>query len=268
MVYLKKFTWKVGFIIGTVFCVSGLQATPACTTSVTTAADFAGLGSGGCQFDNLIFYNFLYNYTALYSPAEPAGSVTVQFNLVGGNPVVSFLGSWDAVNGDNTDVHIDYSVATALPPLTPPLTITGANMTLTGKFGNQAGDTLGGSIASGGETVQLDIPGGGTPTSYSVGIGGAALPSNTPWQQFSSSGGVAFSGQTQISITKDIALFAGSQLYGGAGPGPDDALLTRIDQGLTVTQATPEPVTYFSLGSGLLGIGYLIRRRAGAGRKG
>ena len=267
MVDVKKLMWKAAFVAGMISVVSVLQAAPVtCIGNVATADDFAAQGSNGCQFDNLVFYNFFYNYSPANSPAEPGASVKVQFNLVGGNPVVSFLGSWDAQNGDNTDVHIDYSVATL--PLNPPLTITGANMTLTGKFGNQAGDTSNGSIASGGETVFLDVPGAGTPTNYSVSIGGNAFPANTPWQQFTANGAVTFAGQTQISITKDIALFGGSVLYGGAGPGPDDGLLTQIDQGLTLTQATPEPVTYFSLGTGLLGLGYLIRRRTGTGRKG
>lgn len=271
MVKLRKFTWKAACLVGAISCVAGLQAAPVfCTVGATTASAWAGLGNGGCEFDNLIFYDFTYSYTAPNSPGEPGSAVTVQFSLAGANPatpLVSFLGSWDAVNGDNTDIHITYSVATANPPLNPPLTITGANMTLTGKFGNQAGDTMGGSIASAAETVNLDVPGGGTPDTYGVGIGGVSLPPNTAWQQFSGSGGVAFAPQTQISLTKDIALFAGSKLYSGTGPGPDDALLTQIDEGLTLVQG-PEPVTYFSLGTGLLGIGYLIRKRAGTAGRG
>jgi hypothetical protein len=257
-----KFTQAPLLFILLISAASIVHATPMCTTAVTNAQDLAGLGLGGCQFGNVIFYNFSYTYDNSNSPAEDASAVNVSFSDAGANPlmpVISFAGSWDAQNDDITDIRIHYSVAVMTGV---PLTITASNMGISGNFGYQPGDSIGGSFVSGAETVAKDVPGTGT-VQVNANIGPyAAFRTWGPDSAFS--GNISFAGQTQISVAKDIQIFAGDTLAGGA----DDGQLTQIDEGLVLSGAgVPEPSAYLTLGLGLVGIAQLLRRRSSDRRK-
>src|ERR1700730_13868447 len=105
-------------------------ATPLCTdyaaisgialSSSATMNDYIGLGNGGCQLDDKIFYDFSYNYR-VFDPfsrgvpdnADPdvqAGNVTV--TAIGNplNPIFNFAANWSATNGYQTDIDIGYKI--------------------------------------------------------------------------------------------------------------------------------------------------------------
>jgi hypothetical protein len=252
---LKRLIRSFGPMGLAVFCVTTASASSLCTTM--TAADFAALGAGGCQFNNTTFYSFSYSYTpgALSAPV-PAAAVTVSFSSVGGDPlepIITFSANWDSTQEDISDIRIHYSASTFASPATNGMTpsIVAAQMALSGNFGfNNTTDPLG-SFVSGAETVRLDAPG----------VGSTALDANiqpdsgTSYGLMSaSSGNVSFAGQTQISISKDIQLFAGDN--------PDDADLLQFQDGLTET-VSPEPGTWLiTLGGMAAGLANLLLRRA------
>jgi hypothetical protein len=222
-----------------------------------TAADFSALGVGGCQFNNTTFYSFSYTYTpGTFSAAVPAAAVIVSFSSAGGDPlepIITFSANWDTTQEDISDIRIHYSASTFASPVTNGRTpsIVAAEMALSGNFGfNNTTDTLG-SFVSGAETVGLDVPG----------VGSAAVDANiqpdpgTPYGSMSAaSGNVSFAGQSQISISKDIQLFAGDN--------PDDANLTQFQDGLIET-VSPEPGTWLiTLGGMLAGLANLLGKRA------
>jgi len=222
-------------------------AAPLCVGNVSDASQFVAAGTGGCQFGNIIYYNFSYGYSNGFSAPVPANAVSVTFSNTGGDPArptITFAANWAAlaIFADVTDIRIQYSAS-----ILGGAPIVGANMTLTGSFGFAAPDTLG-SFVSGAETVFLDVPGTGL-----VNVNAGIQPtSGTPFGQMSSSSGdVGFAPQTQVSISKDIQLFGGFPT--------DDALLTRIDQELILSG--PEPGTYATFGGGLVGLAFFLRKR-------
>jgi len=239
-------------ILAALICVAAAGAAPLCTTM--SAQNFAAEGGIGCQFGNTIFYNFGYTYTpGPNSAAVPDTAVTVTFTLDGADPnrpTVNFSANWDTKNEDISDIRINYQVAT-VPVLGVPIYMVAGFMNIGGNFGFQAPDTLG-SLVSAAETVSLDNPGTG-----SASIDANILPTDpTPYGFMSTgSGDVGFSAQTQISISKDIQLFAGDA--------PDDANLTQISQGLQEVVG-PEPGTYTTFGGAFIGLTFLLRKRAKA----
>jgi hypothetical protein len=225
--------------------MTAAYAAPLCVGNILDASQFVAAGTGGCQFGNIIYYNFSYGYANSASTAVPSNAVSVSFSNTGGDPArptITFAANWDAFFADITDIRIQYSAA-----IVGGAPIVGANMTLSGSFGFAPPDPLG-SFVSGAETVFLDVPGSGL-AHVTTGI---QPTSGTPFGPMSaSSGDVGFAPQTQVSISKDIQLFAGFP--------PDDALLTRIDQELILSG--PEPGTYVTFGGGLLGLAFFMRKR-------
>src|SRR5690349_11643682 len=165
-------------------------AAPLCVGTVADAAQFAAAGTGGCQFGNIIYYNFSYGYANSASNPVPANAVSVTFSNTGGDPArptITFVANWDAFFLDVTDIRIQYSAS-----VLGGAPIVGANMTLTGSFGFAPPDPFG-SLVSGAETVFLDVPGTGL-----VHVNAGIQPtSGTPFGPMSSSSGdVGFAAQT------------------------------------------------------------------------
>lgn len=233
------------------FAIGGsiTHAATLCTDTVS-AAQFQTLGHSGCQFGDKVFYNFNYSYTvadstgAILPAAVPGSSVAVQFSDLTGpiyGPVVSFIGNWDVVNGQQADIRISYSVSAP-----PARAVYGASLTLSGWVSNVDSANQYSSFISGGDSnccpgpgssvVPLDVELDPTlTTSLLVSVTGTASASFPP--------------ATQVSIFKDIFLSAGS--------GGNEAIVTRIDQGLI--DGAPEPVSFLLLGSGLIAIRFLMK---------
>lgn len=233
-------------------------AVPLCTSVVANAADFQGLGNGGCQFGDKIFYGFSYSDTLTDSSGNPlpsnvaASAVAVSFSNLGGAPwapVVSFISNWDVINGQQGDVRISYSVLAA-----PTAPMFSASMTLSGFVSNVDPANQFNSVISGNETVCC-------PGSGSVTIAPALVPGPNPsGLVFESAADTAFFVPTiQLSFSKDIFLDAGTDSgVPGGPPNGNEATLTRIDEGLL--ESVPEPLSFLLLGSGLISMVFLMKQ--------
>jgi len=241
---------------------SALMASPVCTTM--TAAQFQALGNGGCQFGDAAFYAFTYSYSLQDSDGNslpsnvPATAVTVQFWDLANfsyQPVVSFLGNWDVMDGRQGDIRINYTVSA---PASDPMY--GAWMKLSGSVSNVDPDTQFSSYISGGES--LCCPGAGTSV---VALGVELDPPETASGLVSVTGtdSKGYNPSTRVSFTKDIFLSAGSN-SGIPGPPPNgnQAILTRIDEGLLQGLPIPEPLSFLLFGSGLISIVLVSKRFA------
>lgn len=245
----------------------GIVGTPAfavqlCTTVATTAASFQNLGNVGCQFGDKIFYDFTYSYTLQDSdgnplaPNVPGTAVSVQFSNLGNQtfrPVVSFLANWDVIDGGQGDVRIGYTVSA---PATGAMYY--SSLTLSGFVSNIDPDNQFSSYISGAEGVCCPGPGNSAPQ-----LGAELLPPPTPSGLVFVTGSdqVYYGPATQISISKDIFLSAGSNSgVPGGPPNGNEVILTRIDQGLFELTAVPEPLSFFLLGSGLISLAFLTKR--------
>ncbi len=239
------------------------SATPLCTNVVTTAATFQAQGNVGCQFGDKIFYDFTYSYTVedstgavISTTAVPGTAVTVQFSNLGGiptQPVVTFLANWDAKYGQQGDVRITYNVTAP-----PDLAMVAATLGLTGYVSNVSPTDQRKSYISGAESICCPGPGnsvdhmGLTLTPPRTGTAGLVLESGNTQ--------VDFAAATQISISKDILILAGTNT-GGTPPTGNEATLTRIDQGLIEDPpATPEPASLLLAALGIAPLVYLKRR--------
>ena len=237
-------------------------ATPLCTSVVTNAANFQALGNGGCQFGDKIFYDFTYSYTlenstgaVISTTTVPGSSVSVQFSNLGGvptEPVVTFLANWDVKYGQQGDVRITYNVTAPVEEA-----MISATLGLTGYVSNVSPGVQARSYISGAESICCPGPGnavdhlGVTLNPPKSGTAGLLLESG--------SAQVNFAGTTQIAISKDIFILAGSNT-GGTPPTGNEAILTRIDQGLIEDPLpSPEPATVLLLALGLAPLVYLRR---------
>lgn len=242
--------------------ISTAGAAPLCTDVVQNAAQFQALGQGGCQFGDKIFYGFTYDYQMEDSGGKtlpsgvPGSAVTVLFSNAGSlsyMPVVSFLANWDVINGEQGDVRITYSVQAPLAHA-----MTEASLGLSGFVSDVDPANQFNSYISGAETICC--PGPGTST---VPLSGELDPPPGPVGLTfkTASGSANFAPATQIDISKDIFLSAGSDSGNPGGPpNGNEATLTRIDQGLTELQTVPEPLSSLLFGSGLIGLAVLAKR--------
>ena len=234
-------------------------ATPLCTDVVTTAASFQAQGNVGCLFGDKVFYNFTYSYTlenstgGIIGSNVPGTAVTVLFSDLGGQanqPVVTFLANWDVTNGQQGDVRITYNVSAP-----PAGAMIDASLYLEGYVSNVSPGVQARSYISGAESICC--PGPGSSVDH---LGVTLNPLHTATGLIFESGTsqVSFPAATQISISKDIFLTAGTS----AGPYPtgNEATLTRIDQGLIELSSAPEPASVLLIALGLLPIVYLKRK--------
>jgi len=245
-------------LVGFIFVAACASAAPLCTTVVATAADFQAQGNVGCQFGDKIFYGFTYSYTLQDSqgnplaPNVPGASVAVQFSNLGSlvyQPVVSFIANWGVQDGQQGDVRISYNVQAPVQGA-----MIASTFSISGFASNIDPDNLFNSYISGAESVSGN-------TLNPVPLNTILQPPLTP------SGSVFltdydivhYAPQTQLSVTKDIFIVAGTD--NSPNPG-NTATLTRIDQGLIELTSIPEPFSFLLLGSGLVGMA-LLRKPIG-----
>jgi len=243
-------------------------AAPLCTAVATTAASFESLGSSGCQFGDKVFFDFRYTYTLQDSngialpPDVPGTAVAVQFSDVGApfQPVViSFISTWDVINGEQGDIRITYNVSAPLSAA-----MSASSLTISGSVSDVDPDNQFASAISGAETICCPGPG------HSVVPLGVAL--NAPLVASglvpgTSTDHVFYSASTLIDINKDIFLDAGTDAttldppgLPGGPPNGNEVRLTRFDQGITQQTSLPEPRSFFLFGSGLISLVFLTKR--------
>ncbi|MDR3702569.1 MAG: hypothetical protein P4L56_23185 [Candidatus Sulfopaludibacter sp.] len=260
---MKK-AWQVTLLL---IAFSGFAAAaPLCSEVATTAQSFQALGRTGCQFGDKIFYNFTYTYTLqdangnsyagdANNPNVTAADVSVAFSDLNGDPyepVVSFTSSpsWQVFGGVAGDIRINYDVLAPSPHNAYEATLA-ANGSLTNVDpANQFAPyiSIAESLAVNGQAggvnlgLELDPPATTTPTPFAT----------------SRSDSQSFSDSSILAISKDVFLSSGS--------GTNEAILTRIDQGLYEVGAAPEPLSVALLGGGLVLLG-LVGRSKGKGRQ-
>jgi len=216
-------------------------ATPVCVQG--TLASYIALGAGGCQIDDKIFANFVYQPTAVNAVAPTADQVNVaplpappggQLNP---GPGISFAsGGWTVVGPDKfIDSAISFTVTIA--PGYPTRFINDASIII-------AGNALFGGFSGVGETV-VDA----TNINNSL-----ALDASIPSQP--SENKVLPKGPTKtVLVTKDIIVTT----FGGQANAV--ASLSIVQQRFSqIDTQIPEPATAALAGLALLGLG-LIRRR-------
>ena len=239
-------------LLGFVFAVVCASAAPLCTAVVATATDFEAQGITGCQFGNNVFYNFTYSYAPGGGTPVPGSAVTVQFSELGNQPtmpVVSFFASWDTVRGQQGDVRIAYSVLAPVSAM-----MYSSTLTLSGYVSDVDISLFNTSYISGAETICCPGPGNSV-----VKLNALLAPPNTqPGLQFQTqTDQVFYAPTTQISVLKDIFIYAGDS--------PNQATLTRIDEGLFEQGVSlPEPTGFFLLGGGLILLAGLSKRAIGS----
>jgi hypothetical protein len=246
--------------------ISGTEAhaAPLCTAVATTAAGFEAQGNIGCQFGDKVFFNFQYIYTLQNSsgvpltPNVPATAVAIQFSDVGGafQPVISFISTWDVIDGEQGDVRIVYDVSAP-----PAAAMFASSLTLNGLVSNVNPNTQFSSFISGAESTCCPGPGNAVVT-----LGGALnapltasglVPRTSTERAF-------YPASTLISISDDIFVNAGTDATAsgpsGGPPNGNEATLTRLDQGITEQTGIPEPRSFFLFGSGLISLVFLTKR--------
>jgi hypothetical protein len=242
---------------------SAAIGSPLCANAVTNAADFEGLGNYGCQFGDKIFYGFTYTFILQDSNGNiipsnvPASSVAVQFsnfNNLSFAPVVSFSSNWDVINGQQGDIRISYSVSAP-----PSAAMYYSSVSLSGYVSNIDPLNQFNSYISAAESVCCVGPGN---SSLSLGVELDPDPNGTVGLVHVTGGDSSFfTPATQIAISKDIFLSAGSDSgIPGGPPNGNEATLQLINQGLFEGTSIPEPLSFFLLGSGLVLMVFLMKR--------
>lgn len=231
---LKKFTFLAVFALATTAITA--FATPVCSDGVTDNGSTYFGGGYSCQVGDLLFSNFSYTAsgTSPISASQitvdtvgPAGSgASINFADIG----LSFHAPWTAAAGQTTDGTIDFTV-TAL----------GGGNILTDLGLAQTSGVSGDANASVAERACGPTPCDPTGGSYYV----------LTFQDGSSdqaTGETSFTGQTSISVEKDIAV------NGNNGFATISVVQDTFSQ-------VPEPFSMGMIGAGLFGLGVLGYRR-------
>jgi hypothetical protein len=233
-----------------------------CTEVATTAQAFQALGRTGCQFGDKIFYNFSYSYTLqdangnnyagdANNPNVTAAEVNVGFSDLNGDPyepVVSLTSSpsWQVFGGSAGDIRITYNV---LAP--SPHNAYEATLSATGSLTNVDPENQFAPYISIAESLSVNGQAGGVNLGLEL-----DPPATTTLSPFATtrSDQQSFSDSSILAISKDVFLSSGS--------GTNEAILTRIDQGLYEVGAAPEPLSVALLGGGLVLLGLVGRSKA------
>jgi hypothetical protein len=236
-----------------------LFASPLCTSfRQLTAADMQALGQSGCQFGDKIFYNFTYTYSIqdpsgspspgdVNTPAVPGSAVLVEFSNLGGDPlkpVLSLVGTWQVSDGHAGDITVNYQVQA---PISNAMYFSW--MLLTGQVSNVNPEGDFASYVSGAETICCPAAGG----VVSLGTELFTPETITPLTAYTSYDGKPYDPATMIQISKNIFI--------SSGTGANQAIVTRIDQGLYELSDVPEPWNGFLMGGGLTLVGVFRSRR-------
>jgi hypothetical protein len=215
------------------------MANPLCVSGQTVAyyeANYTTL-TNACQVGDKLFYGF--NYTSIGqngAATVPNSAVTVIADPSNPNePGLIFQGSWSvsATSPAAAQILQDSNLQFSVSVIGGLALIQDASLNFAG-----TASSLGGAIAQIAETVILN---GGT-TSATLKVDTL----NGPFRQT-----VGFAPQSTVRVTKDMFLAIPAGQTGSAQ-------VTQFREGFS---EIPEPLTTVLLGSGLVGLGFLRRRR-------
>jgi hypothetical protein len=259
---------------------AAISGTPGATSA--TMAQYAALGSSGCQVGDKVFSDFEYLFRPgpkSASPSNPGGDpvvtssdVTVKVDDNLNNPVFTFSANWLATNGNQVNLDIGYVVtvqAGGLPILSASTELAGRVTDLTVNDANPqpqwAYVTSAETVANGGVyhpdtsmNPRIDLGFGSTEFDSTYALSDCAGHFNDP--HYPNCAQIAMPPSMAVTVFKDIFLNSGSDGDGGSA---DTALLTDVREAL-VEGEVPEPLTFVLYGGGLLAIGVvgrLSRRR-------
>jgi hypothetical protein len=250
--------------------------TPTVGSDYTTLANYIAVGS--CTIGDKLFSNFVINFlgghgdnSAIPSPSVPAaadvqvsaltGSIGLEFDFNAANSVaygqtlsldIQYLVTVQDPSWAITSVFSEAyggldNVGTALSPIYTDASVTaGKNLCLGAAF-----DTTGGGNTATNEcdTTQLNST---VDNGYGFSLG-VHYNDQSGTRTLSSA-------QTVLGVSDVIALSGGSQNYGSAPVVEIDGMINEFNQ--TEESGVPEPATLLLIGSALLGLGFLRRKRA------
>ena len=232
--------------VGLMAMAGALSANPLCTANSMAyyMANYTDANTA-CQVGDKLFFGFNYSVTARGTTGPTNTQVTVTGDSSNPNePGLVFASSGWSVSGNATllnplyiDSNITFTVAVVgLQPL-----MVGATLDMLGHY------TVGGQgVANIGETVLIN---GGS--SGSVGL---AVDSNAgPYTDSKSFAPASF-----VRVSKDLIVTVPRPL---TGTNSGSASISQFREGFSELTSTPEPLTFTLLGSGLIGLAMVRRRR-------
>ena len=218
------------------------SANPLCTsdTMANYISQYTSIANG-CQVGDKLFYNFGYSPTGSGATAPTSSQVTIVGDPTNAyEPGLIFTSNGWSVSGTSTissplyiDSTIFFTVAVVgLQPL-----IVDASLDFNNNF-----SVSGQGVADIGETVTFD---GGT-SSTGLEVDSA----NGPFTDVKSFAPVSF-----VRVQKDLLVIVPQ----GINPATGTATITQFREGFS--ESAPEPVSTLLIGSGLVGLAFLRRRR-------
>jgi hypothetical protein len=230
---------RIFFIFAAMIALSSLAlAYPLCTTQSIQyyETNFNGIANA-CQIGDKLFYNFNYSSTATGGASTvPASAVTVTADPSNPNePGIFFTSDWaiSSTTPAASQIFLDSTIQFTVSVIGGAALIQDASLSFAG-FASSTGQ----GVADIAETVILN--GGTSSTNLEVDT------VNGPFTQT-----VGFTPQSTVRVSKDMILVLASGQTGSA-------TITQFREGFS---ELPEPLTTALLGSGLLGLGLLRRRR-------
>jgi hypothetical protein len=231
--------------LGIAMSVAGRSA-PLCTNQTASGvggnklSDYIALGSGGCELNNILFYDFQYSYTmgtdSFYTSGpkgtgqlQPANVVIVTVD--GLNTGFQFGGNWVVNHYQTGNLTLTFHVSAPSS-----LINTIQNTFVAGTFGTQNGGPTG--------TLNANCAGGTcgptTFTNANVGITGTH--------------GV-------LTVTNTAVMNAQGSTNGSTNSYHLSIITDQFSATLPPPTSTPEPATYAMVGLACCALGYFRRRR-------